>query len=117
MKNISEHPPLFLNDYYISEVDSTDVLGFTFDSTLTWQDYIAKMLTRWKQQLGQLYRCHNFFSSYDLSILYKSWIRPAMELGVFCIQVQRQLIYIVLIPYRHILNIYELLYISIFIQP
>ena len=53
--NISEYPPLFLNDYYISEVDSTDILGFTFDSTLTWRDHIVKVLTRGKQRLGQLY--------------------------------------------------------------
>ena len=47
--NISEHPPLFLNDYHISEAKSTNILGFTFDSTFTWQDHIVKALTCGKQ--------------------------------------------------------------------
>ena len=66
---------------YHDLISSHNVLGFTFDSTLTWRDHIAKVLSHGKQRLGQLYRCHNFFSSYNLSILYKSWIRPAMEYG------------------------------------
>ena len=59
----------------------TNILGFTFDSTYTWQDRIVKVLTRGKQQLGLLYRCRNLLNSHDLSILYKSWVRPAIEYG------------------------------------
>ena len=72
---------MFLNDYNISEVNSTNILGFTFDSTFTWQDHIVKVLTRGKQRLGQLYRCRNLLNSHDLSILYKSWVRPAIKYG------------------------------------
>ena len=54
---------------------------FTFNSTLTWRDHIVKVLIRGKQRHGQLYRCHDFINSHDLSILYKSWIRPAIEYG------------------------------------
>ena len=79
--DVSEHPPLFLNDYSISEVNSTNILGFTFDSTFTWQDHIVKVLTCGKQRLGQLYRCRNLLNSHDLSILYKSWVRPVIEYG------------------------------------
>ena len=43
--NILQHPSLFLNDYNISEVNSTNILGFTFDSACTWQDHIVKVLT------------------------------------------------------------------------
>jgi len=34
-----------------------------------------------KQQLDQLYHCHNFFSHNDLSTLYESWVRPSIEYG------------------------------------
>ena len=65
---ISEYPPLFLNDYNIPKVNSTNILG-------------VKVLTHGKQRLGQLHRCRNFFNHHDLSILYKSWVRPTIEYG------------------------------------
>ena len=69
---VSEHPPLFLNNCRISEVTSTKILGFTFDSSFTWRDHIEEVLTCGKQRLGQLYRCHSFLNPHDLSTFYKS---------------------------------------------
>ena len=45
----SPHPPLFLNDTIIPETSTAQVLGFTFDSLLTWESYILRMLNLGKQ--------------------------------------------------------------------
>ena len=78
---MSEHPPLFLNDIQIPETNSVKVLGFTFDSSFTWQKHIDNVLKRGRQRLGQLYRCRSLFDHQDISLLYKSWIRPMLEYG------------------------------------
>jgi len=78
---ISEHPPLFLNDIQIPEVTSVKVLGFTFDSLFTWQKHLDNVLKRGRQRLGQVYRCRSLFDRQDISLLYKSWIRPMLEYG------------------------------------
>ena len=44
------HPPLFLNDSVIPETSSVRVLGFTFDSLLTWESHIVNILNRGKQR-------------------------------------------------------------------
>ena len=41
-----------VTDYHISEVNSTGVLGFTFDYALTWHNHIEETLTRGKQRLN-----------------------------------------------------------------
>ena len=35
----------------------------------------------WKQRASQLYCCRSLHTSQDLSLMYKSWIRPALEYG------------------------------------
>ena len=75
------HPPLFLNDSVIPETSSVRVLGFTFDSLLTWEPHIVNILNRGKQRASQLYCCRSLLTSQDLSLMYKSWIRPALEYG------------------------------------
>ena len=77
----SPHPPLFLNDSVICETSTVQLLGFTFDSLLTWESHILRMLNRGKQRLSQLYCCHSFLTSRDLCLMYKSWIRPTLEYG------------------------------------
>ena len=77
----SDHPPLYLNAVRIPEVSSVKVLGFIFDSSLTWQKHIDSVISRGKQRLGQLYRCRSLFGSQSIATLYKSWIRPVQEYG------------------------------------
>ena len=79
---ISSHPPLFLNHTRIPEVSSIKVLGFLFDSTLTWQKHIDSVLCRGKQCLGQLYRYRSLLGSQGIATAYKSWIRPSLEYGI-----------------------------------
>ena len=79
--DISNHPPLLLNETYIPEISSVRILGFLFDSSLTWQEHIDSALSRGKQYLGQLYRCRSLLGSHGIATAYKSWIRPMLEYG------------------------------------
>ena len=78
---ISSHPPLFLNHTWIPEVSLIKVLGFLFDSALTWQIHIDSVLCCGKQCLGQLYRYRSLLGSQGIATVYKSWIRPSLEYG------------------------------------
>ena len=78
---ISSHPPLFLNHTRIPEVSSIKVLGFLFDSALTWQKHIDSVLCHGKQCLGQLYCYQSLLGSQGIATAYKSWIRPSFEYG------------------------------------
>ena len=79
--DISNHPPLFLDGIQIPEISSIKVLGFVFDSSLTWQKHIDNFLSYGKQRLSQSYRCCSLFGCEDMATLYKSWIRPVLEYG------------------------------------
>ena len=39
------------------------------------------VLNHGRQRLGQVYRCCLLFECQDISLLYKSWIRPMLEYG------------------------------------
>ena len=75
------HPPLFLDGSVIPETSTVRVLGFTFDLLLTWEPHIVSILNCGKQRASQLYCCRSLLTSQDLSLMYKSWIRPALEYG------------------------------------
>ena len=75
------HPPLFLDGSVILETSIGWVLGFTFDLLLTWEPHIVNILNRGKHRAIQLYCCHSLLTSQDLSLMYKSWIHPALEYG------------------------------------
>ena len=75
------HPPLTMDGTIIPESNSIKVLGFKFDSLLTWEPQIIDILGRARQRAGQLYRCHSFLTKQDMSTIYKSWIRPTLEYG------------------------------------
>ena len=65
----------------IPESNSIKVLGFKFDSLLTWEPQIIDILGRARQRAGQLYCCRSFLAKQDISTIYKSWIRPTLEYG------------------------------------
>ena len=60
---------------------SVKILGFIFDSCLTWQKHIDNVLNCGRQSLGQLYCCRSLFGSQGIATLYKFWIRPVLEYG------------------------------------
>ena len=73
------HPPLIMDDTIIPETSSIKVLGIKFDSLLTWEPHITDILSRAQHRAGQLYRCRSLLTEQDMSIIYKSWIRPILE--------------------------------------
>ena len=70
-----------MDDTIIPETSSIKVLGFKFDSLLTWGPHITDILSRARHRAGQLYRCCSLLTEQDMSIIYKSWIRPILEYG------------------------------------
>ena len=78
---LCSHPSLIMDDIIISEVNSIKVLGFTFDSLLTWEPHITDILSHARQRAGQLYRCRSLLTNQDMTNIYKSWIRPMLEYG------------------------------------
>ena len=56
-----------MNDIIIPEVNSIKVLGFTFDSLLTWEPHITDILSRARQRAGQLYRCRSLLTNQDMT--------------------------------------------------
>ena len=59
-------------------MSSVKVLGFIFDTSLTWQKHINSVLNCGKQRLGQLHHCQSLFGSQSIATLYKSWIFPVL---------------------------------------
>ena len=64
------HPPLTMDDTVIPESNSIKVLGFKFDSLLTWEPQIIDILGCARQRAGQLYRCHSFLTKQDMCTSY-----------------------------------------------
>ena len=67
------HPPLFLDGSIILETSTVRVLGFTFDSLLTWEPHIVSILNRENRGLAS--------SILLLLFAYKSRLIPALEYG------------------------------------
>ena len=70
-----------MDDTIIPESNSIKVLGFKFDSLLTWEPQMIDILGHARQRAGQVYRCHSFITKQDMCTICKSWIRPTLEYG------------------------------------
>ena len=53
-RDVEEYPPLFMNDVLIRESKVLSILGFHFDSRLTWSYMIDSSVRRCRQRLGCL---------------------------------------------------------------
>ena len=76
-----DHPALFMNDCLIAEVSSLKILGFMFDSSITWGPHMDMIFSKTKQRLAQLSRLSSYLDSVGLSIMYKSFVRSCLEYG------------------------------------
>lgn len=63
----------------IINAPSLQILGSNFDSKLTWRDQIFGVGKNAARRLGFLRRCKRYFSSQDLAVIYKAYIRPLLE--------------------------------------
>ena len=76
----SPHPSLTMDGTIIPETSSIKVLGFHFDSLLTWKLHISDILGCARQRAGQLYHCRSLLIQQDMCTVYKS-ICPTLEYG------------------------------------
>ena len=77
----SPHCPLTMDDTIILETSSIKVLGFHFDSLLTWEPQISDILGCARRGAGQLYCCCSLLTQNNMCTVYKSWIRPTLVYG------------------------------------
>jgi len=74
-------PPLFLNGIPITSEDTIKILGFIFDTTMTWKPHIDMIVSKSKSRMSQLYRLCQFLDVGGLSLMYKAFIHPCLEYG------------------------------------
>ena len=72
--------PVLMNDDKLDTSASLTQLGLTLSSNLTWKAHIHSLAKHASQKLGFLARACGFFSSSHLVSIYKSQIRPSLEL-------------------------------------
>ena len=79
--NQAPKPILRLKREIVKEVQTHKHLGLTFNTTLTWNDHIDKLVTKAAQCVGLLKRICREVPRECLETLYKSMIRPLLEYG------------------------------------
>ena len=71
-----------MDDTIIPESNSIKVLGFKFDSLLTWEPQIIDIPGRARQRAGQLYRCRSFLTK-QAGYVYCIQILDSSNIGVW----------------------------------
>ena len=78
---VEEHPPLFMNGVLIKESKVLSILGFHFDSRLTWDYMIDSTVRCCRQRLGCLRRISEYLGTEDLSLAYRPFVHPVAKYG------------------------------------
>ena len=73
------HPPLFLANQRLEEVDHLSIVGLHLNPRLSWGPHVRKLATRCSQQLGALRRASFCLPRSALVAAYKGTIRARME--------------------------------------
>jgi len=58
------------------------IVGFLFDSKLSWEPMVRRVCSKGRSALGAVRRLQGLFAPSDLAILFKSFVRSVMEYGV-----------------------------------
>ena len=82
-KHKPDHPPLFLNQSIIPEVNSHCHLGIELSSDLSWHNHINTIYERASKRLNMLKGLKFLLNRSTLNIMYLSLIRPLLEYGDF----------------------------------
>ena len=72
--DVEEHPPLFMNNVLIRESKVLSILGFPFDSCLTWSYMIDSSVRRSRQRLGFLRQVSQYLGSEGLILAYQAFV-------------------------------------------
>jgi len=78
--DVEEHPRLFMNGVLIKESRVLSILGFHFDSHLTWS-YMIDSLVRYCRRLGCLRRISEYLGTEGLILAYRAFVCPVAEYG------------------------------------
>ena len=79
-QNNPEHT-YFLNDTQICDCKEEKDLGITFDPTLKFKIHINNIVSKGNQIVGLIKRNFDYLDNENLSLLYKSLVRPHLEYG------------------------------------
>ena len=71
----------FLNDTQICDCKEEKDLGITFDPTLKFKIHINNIVSKGNQIVGLIKRNFDYLDNENLSLLYKSLVRPHLEYG------------------------------------
>ena len=74
-----QHPPLFLHNTAIAEVNSHAHLRLTLSSDGKWEKQITNMISKTNYKLAALRKLKNSLDRHTLSRIYTSYIRSTME--------------------------------------
>jgi len=58
------------------------IVGFLFDSKLSWEPMVKRACSKGRSALGAIRRLQGLFGPSDLAILFKSFVRSVMEYGL-----------------------------------
>ena len=83
LRKISRENDIIINGSIISEVDTTNFLGFIIDSQLTWKAHIDNISTKIAKNIGIITKARRIFDKDTLLTLYYSFIFPYLN---YCIQ-------------------------------
>ena len=70
---------LFFGNYKLTENNTLEILGVTFDSKLVWSKHISTIATRAGQRLGALRKVANKLDIQGRATVYKAQVRSVME--------------------------------------
>lgn len=65
----------------VKQVSSLKVVGYTFDSKLSWPEMVDDKAKKARSRVSMLRRLSRFLNNDNLKLMYTSFIRPVMEYG------------------------------------
>ena len=75
------HPPLFMQNHQISEVDSLKHLGLYFSNDCTWHQYINHITVKAWARINMMRKLKFKLDRKSLETIYTAFIRPLIEYG------------------------------------
>ena len=76
------NPPLTFDNNIVTEVNHHTYLGLKLSSNLKWNEHITDIYLKAKQRLNMMALLKYKVSRKTLEIMYKTFVRPAMEYGI-----------------------------------
>ena len=79
--NRTQHPPVYMQNNVIAEVETHKHLGLTFDHNLTWHSHIEIIVDKAWKRIHVMRKLKYLLDRDSLQTIYFSFIRPLLEYG------------------------------------